>query len=118
MTLVEAVVHRVAGTICAGMPVRSTRASSAWWSLFTAALLTEVRRTGHEDRHLHDPDPAQATHRPHSGGEAVERGMARELLRDVQLHVPADNVLTQQLAVFEEELAGEVEGGAHPSGGA
>ena len=39
--------------------------------------------------------------------------MARELSRRLQLHVPADNGLTQQLAVFERELAGEVEGGAH-----
>ncbi len=36
--------------------------------------------------------------------------MAHELLSGLQLHVPADNSLPQQLAVLERELAGEVDG--------
>src|SRR5688500_4651679 len=56
-------------------------------------LQTELRGAGHEDQHLHDPDPVQVTHRLHGGGERVERGMAREPSRRLHVDVAADNAL-------------------------
>lgn len=39
--------------------------------------------------------------------------MTRELPRRLQLHVPADNTRTQQLAVHERKLARDVDAGVH-----
>jgi hypothetical protein len=76
-------------------------------------LLTEVRRTGHEDQHLHDPDPVQIAHRLHSGGESVERGMAGQGPRRLQLDVTSDYALAQQPAVLVGQLARDVDAGVH-----
>jgi hypothetical protein len=68
-------------------------------------LLTELGRTGHEDQHLHDPDPVQISHRLRSDGERVERGLAREPPRRLHVDVPADDALAQQLTVLVRQLA-------------
>jgi hypothetical protein len=59
-------------------------------------LLTELRRTGHENEHLHDPDPVQSPDRLRSDGQRVERGLARKPSRRLHLDVPADNALAQR----------------------
>src|SRR4029453_1144736 len=61
-------------------------------------LQAPVRLAGHEDQHLYDPDPLQVADCLDSGGEAVERGVARELLPGLQIDVSADDTLAQQHA--------------------
>jgi hypothetical protein len=72
-------------------------------------LQSEVRRAGNEYKHLHDPDPVQIAHSLYGSGEAIERGVARELLRRFQLHILADDALAQQHAVLERQLSRDVD---------
>ena len=78
-----------------------------------ARLLTELRRTGHEDQHLHDPDPVQIANRLRSDSERVERGLARQPAGRLEVDVPADDALAQQLAVLVGQLARDVDAGVH-----
>ena len=43
-------------------------------------LLAEPRRTGHEDQHLHDPDPVQISHGLNSDGERVVMPMEPNII--------------------------------------
>jgi hypothetical protein len=57
---------------------------------------TPLRRTGHENEHLHGPDPVQSPDRLRSDGQRVERGLAHKPSRRLHLDVPADNALAQR----------------------
>ena len=91
----------------------STSMSSSTGRVGDPRLQPEVRRAGHEDQHLHDPDPVQVSHRLHGGGEAVQDGMAGELARRLELDIAADNPLPQQHTVLVGQLPRDVDAGVH-----
>ena len=64
-------------------------------------------------REFIEESPVQIAHRLHSGGEAVQRAMACELLRRLKLDVPTDDALAQQHTVLERQLARDVDAGVH-----
>ena len=76
-------------------------------------LLTELGRTGHEDQHLHDPDPVQAAHRIRGNSERVERGLTRQPAGGLEIDVPTQDALAQQLAVLVGQLTRHVDTGVN-----
>ena len=75
-------------------------------------LQTELRRTGHEDQHLHHPDLVQAANRVRGDSERVQRGVTRQLTAGLEVDVATQSALAQQLALLVGQLTRHIGAGA------
>jgi hypothetical protein len=58
-------------------------------------LLTEFGRTGHEDQHLHNPDPVQAANRIRGNSEDVQCGLTGQPPGGVEIDIRTQDALAQ-----------------------